>query len=168
MILDNRPRSRRIAAPGGPRIATHATTDKRLPPSLAEAHTTAGAAYIGRPPLKLNIRHPRAGISPLPVVNTGSRLRRTKTGGNRVVHAVIILEISMNTSVSISLTKVDETSRRNLPPGVVHIGDVARLVLAARGLSLGDEPEADRPVVAAGANDFFDVSIAALESVLVG
>jgi hypothetical protein len=77
-----------------------------------------------------------------------------------------ILEISMTTSVSISLTAVQEPPRSNLPHGVVHIGEVVRLVLTARGLSLGDEPDADRPVVATGANDFFDVSIAALETVL--
>jgi hypothetical protein len=77
-----------------------------------------------------------------------------------------MLENSMTTSVSISLSAVDEPSRRNLPHGVVHIGEVVRHVLAARGLSLGDEPEAKRLAIATGPTDFFEVKMASLESVL--
>ena len=68
----------------------------------------------------------------------------------------------MTTSVSISLTAIDEPARRNLPHGVVHIGEVARLVLASHGLSLDAKPVN----VASKPPDLFEVSIAALESVL--
>jgi hypothetical protein len=83
-----------------------------------------------------------------------------------VVHAVLTLEISMTTSVSISLTAVDEPVGQSLPAGVCHVSEVMPTVLARYGLSLEERPDSERPAVATGANDFFDVSITALESVL--
>ena len=53
-----------------------------------------------------------------------------------------------------------------MPTGVCHVSKVMPAVLARYGLSLEERPNAERPAVATGANDFFDVSIAALESVL--
>jgi hypothetical protein len=73
----------------------------------------------------------------------------------------------MNTSVSISLTAVDEPVCRSLPVGVCHVSEVMPAVLARYGLSLEERPDVELPGVATGANDFFDVSIAALESVSV-
>jgi len=78
----------------------------------------------------------------------------------------LILEISMNTSVSISLSAVDEPVSRRLPAGVCHMSEVMPTVLARYGLSLEERPDAERPVVVDGTNDFFDVSIAEMESVL--
>jgi hypothetical protein len=57
----------------------------------------------------------------------------------------LTLQISMNTAVSIALSAGDEPSRSNLPHGVMHIGEVVRYMLAARGLSLGNELKAKRP-----------------------
>ena len=74
---------------------------------------------------------------------------------------------SMNSSISISLSAVDEPVCRSLPTGVSHVSEVMPAVLARYGLSLEEKPDAERPAIATGANDFFDVSIAALESVLV-
>jgi hypothetical protein len=72
----------------------------------------------------------------------------------------------MNTSISISLTAVDEPICQHLPAGVCHVSEVMPIVLARYGLSLEKEGDADRTASATGENDFFDVSIAALESVL--
>jgi hypothetical protein len=72
----------------------------------------------------------------------------------------------MNTSVSIALSAVGGPVRRNLPDSVCHVSEVMPAVLSHYGLSLKEMPNAERPAVATGANDFFDVSIAALESVL--
>lgn len=72
----------------------------------------------------------------------------------------------MNTSFYISQSAVNEPVRRSLPAGVCHVSEVMPAVLARYGLSLEERPGAERPAVATGANDFFDVTIAALESVL--
>jgi hypothetical protein len=55
---------------------------------------------------------------------------------------------------------------RKLPAGLCHVGEVMPLVLARYGLSFEERPDAEPPVVANETPDFFDVSMAALESVL--
>jgi hypothetical protein len=72
----------------------------------------------------------------------------------------------MTTSVSISLTAVDEHPRRNLPCGVVHVGEVVRLVLKAHGLSLGVEPGAELRTPPRAPPGLVEMSLAALEAVL--
>jgi hypothetical protein len=58
--------------------------------------------------------------------------------------------------------------RTELPTGVCHVSQLMPLVLARYGLSMDEMPEANRTDPASEATDFFDVTIAALESVLAG
>jgi hypothetical protein len=58
--------------------------------------------------------------------------------------------------------------RTELPAGVCHVSQVMPLVLARYGLSMDEQPDADCVAPASEATDFFDVTIAALESVLAG
>jgi hypothetical protein len=72
----------------------------------------------------------------------------------------------MTTTVSISLSALGEPVCLSLPAGVCHVSEVMPTVLARYGLTLEERPNAERPAVAIAAIDFFDVTIAALESVL--
>jgi hypothetical protein len=73
----------------------------------------------------------------------------------------------MTTTVSISLSALGEPVCRSLPAGVRHVSEVMPAVLARYGLTPEESPNAERPAVAIAAIDFFDVAVAALESVLV-
>jgi hypothetical protein len=70
------------------------------------------------------------------------------------------------TSLRISLCRGDQgqDSGMKLAPGVRHISEIMSLVLAARGLSGDDEPDAKRPEIASKVATF-DMVITAMESI---
>jgi hypothetical protein len=110
-------------------------------------------------PLNFSSQGPHDGINPLPRANMDSSMRRTRNVRHQVVHAALILEVSMTTS-----SAVDEPVCRSLPAGC-HGSDVLLAVLARHALSLDERPSAVRPAVATRTNDCFDVAFSTLESV---
>jgi hypothetical protein len=71
------------------------------------------------------------------------------------------------TTLQISLSRVQHVSPQiKLPPGVFRASKLMPKVLARYGLSMEGGTDANPPIPASEANDYFEIMVAGLESAL--